>query len=44
MHTAIIEQRFGTFARDFIYKQFPSGDIPLWVRQAMEYAEIDLTR
>lgn len=44
MHTAIIEQRFGAFARDFIYKQFPSGDIPLWVRQAMEYAEIDLIR
>jgi len=42
MHEAISKQRFGEFARDFVHKQFPHGDVPPWVRRAMDLANIAL--
>ncbi|BBN00677.1 queuine tRNA-ribosyltransferase catalytic subunit [Marchantia polymorpha subsp. ruderalis] len=43
LHTSILEGRFPRFVQDFLQKQFPNGDVPKWVRSAMEVAEIDIS-
>ena len=43
MHEAILDGRFGAFAREYVRRQFPdSKAIPGWVREAMAMAEISL--
>lgn len=37
------EQRFPEFVRSFLKDMYPAGDVPKWVREAMEVAGIDLT-
>lgn len=36
------EQRFPTFVREYLRTMFPRGDVPKWVREALEVAGIDL--
>ncbi|XP_010530164.1 PREDICTED: queuine tRNA-ribosyltransferase catalytic subunit 1-like [Tarenaya hassleriana] len=43
LHSSIIEENFPTFVCDFLGKMFPKGDVPKWVRNAMEVAEIDIS-
>ncbi|KAL3677983.1 hypothetical protein R1sor_020939 [Riccia sorocarpa] len=43
MHTSILEGRFPEFVQEFLQKQFPNGDVPKWVRNAMEVAHIDIS-
>ncbi|KAL2641425.1 hypothetical protein R1flu_009012 [Riccia fluitans] len=43
MHTSILEGRFPQFVQEFLQKQFPNRDVPKWVRNAMEVAEIDIS-
>lgn len=42
MRAALREQRFPQWVRDFLACQYPSGDVPGWVRDAMEAAGISL--
>ncbi len=42
IRTAITEQRFPAFVRDFVRQQHPDGDIPVWVTEAFEEVGIDL--
>lgn len=43
LHTSILEGRFPEFVRGFLRAQFPKGDVPQWVRNAMEVAGIDIS-
>ncbi|KAG8057079.1 hypothetical protein GUJ93_ZPchr0002g25949 [Zizania palustris] len=43
LHMSIIEGRFPEFVRGFLRMQFPKGDIPKWVRNAMVVAGIDIS-
>ncbi|XP_058087438.1 uncharacterized protein LOC131234504 isoform X2 [Magnolia sinica] len=43
LHTSIIEGRFPEFVCGFLQKQFPNGDVPEWVCNAMEVAGIDIS-
>ncbi len=36
------DQVFPEWVRDFLRDMFPAGDVPQWVRDAMECAEISL--
>jgi queuine tRNA-ribosyltransferase len=40
---AISKQHFPQFVQQFVRKQYPSGDIPLWVRSALAEADIHVT-
>jgi tRNA-guanine transglycosylase len=42
MRMSIINDRFPHFVRGFLADQFPSGDIPQWVKDALEEADISL--
>ncbi|CAI0447879.1 unnamed protein product, partial [Linum tenue] len=42
LHYSIIQGRFPEFVCDFLKKMFPNGDVPKWVCNAMEVAEIDI--
>ncbi|GAQ88784.1 Queuine tRNA-ribosyltransferase [Klebsormidium nitens] len=42
IRTAITQQRFPQYVRDFLQCQFPKGDIPDWVRDALKVAGIDV--
>ena len=42
MRTAIIEQRFGDFVREFMCRRFPDCNYPTWVLEAMQDAGIEL--
>jgi hypothetical protein len=39
---AIIAQEFVPFVQKFIRRQFPNGDVPDWVRDALQLASIDV--
>ncbi|XP_064985982.1 uncharacterized protein LOC135585324 isoform X2 [Musa acuminata AAA Group] len=43
LHTSIVEGRFPEFVQGFLRVQFPKGDIPEWVCNAMEVAGIDVS-
>ncbi|XP_025804633.1 queuine tRNA-ribosyltransferase catalytic subunit 1-like isoform X2 [Panicum hallii] len=43
LHMSILEGRFPEFVRGFLRAQFPKGDVPQWVRNAMEVAGIDIS-
>ncbi|CAM6105480.1 unnamed protein product [Calypogeia fissa] len=43
LHTSILENRFPEFVQNFLKLQFPVGDVPVWVRDAMEVAGIDIS-
>jgi len=43
LHMSILEGRFPEFVRGFLRVQFPKGDVPQWVRNAMEVAGIDIS-
>ncbi|THU52642.1 hypothetical protein C4D60_Mb10t06090 [Musa balbisiana] len=43
LHTSIVEGRFPEFVQGFLRVQFPKGDIPEWVCNAMEVAGIDMS-
>ncbi|KAG6504762.1 hypothetical protein ZIOFF_037109 [Zingiber officinale] len=43
LHTSIVEGRFPEFVRGFLQTQFPKGDVPEWVCNAMEVAGIDIS-
>ncbi len=38
---AITEQRFPAFVHEFVYAQYPEGDIPTWVVDALHEVGID---
>jgi queuine tRNA-ribosyltransferase len=42
IRAAIAEQRFPDFVRCFLRDLYPQGDVPQWVCDAMEAAEISL--
>ena len=44
MRAAIMsgEEAYGTFVRRFLKTQFPTGELPLWVTQAMQSANIPM--
>ncbi|KAG6508210.1 hypothetical protein ZIOFF_033582 [Zingiber officinale] len=43
LHTSIVEGRFPEFVRGFLQTQFPRGDVPEWVCNAMEVAGVDIS-
>ncbi|GJM98748.1 hypothetical protein PR202_ga15785 [Eleusine coracana subsp. coracana] len=43
LHMSIVEGRFPEFVRRFLRTQFPKGDVPKWVCNAMEVAGIDIS-
>jgi len=43
LHMSILEGRFPEFVRGFLRVQLPTGDVPQWVRNAMEVAGIDIS-
>ncbi|KAH7440932.1 hypothetical protein KP509_03G016600 [Ceratopteris richardii] len=43
LHHSILEGRFPEFVQGFLRKQFPQGDVPEWVCNAMEVAGIDIS-
>ncbi|KAH0460278.1 hypothetical protein IEQ34_010941 [Dendrobium chrysotoxum] len=43
LHTSIIVGRFPEFVQGFLRAQFPKGDVPAWVCNAMEVAGIDIS-
>ncbi|XP_051188194.1 uncharacterized protein [Lolium perenne] len=43
LHMSILEGRFPEFVRGFLRVQFPKGDVPKWVHNAMEVAGIDIS-
>ncbi|KAL8144502.1 hypothetical protein V2J09_017534 [Rumex salicifolius] len=43
LHYSIIEGRFPQFVCSFLQKMFPEGDVPVWVRNAMAVAGIDVS-
>uniref|UniRef100_A0A0E0B448 Queuine tRNA-ribosyltransferase catalytic subunit 1 n=1 Tax=Oryza glumipatula TaxID=40148 RepID=A0A0E0B448_9ORYZ len=43
LHMSILEGRFPEFVRGFLRMQFPKGDVPKWVRNAMVVAGIDIS-
>ncbi|CAA6664369.1 unnamed protein product [Spirodela intermedia] len=43
LHLSIVEGRFPDFVREFLKAQFPRGDVPEWVCNAMEVAGIDIS-
>uniref|UniRef100_A0A0A9DEW3 tRNA-guanine(15) transglycosylase-like domain-containing protein n=1 Tax=Arundo donax TaxID=35708 RepID=A0A0A9DEW3_ARUDO len=43
LHTSIVEGRFPEFVRGFLRAQFPKGDVPKRVCNAMEVAGIDIS-
>lgn len=43
LHNSIIEGRFPEFVQRFLQAQFPKGDVPQWVCNAMEAAGIDIS-
>ncbi|KAL6846175.1 hypothetical protein ACP4OV_023623 [Aristida adscensionis] len=43
LHMSILEGRFPEFVRGFLRVQFPKGDVPQWVCNAMEVAGIDIS-
>ncbi|XP_078163286.1 uncharacterized protein LOC144558336 isoform X4 [Carex rostrata] len=43
LHTSIVEGRFPEYVRGFLRTQFPKGDVPQWVCNAMEVAGIDIS-
>ncbi|GAX83611.1 hypothetical protein CEUSTIGMA_g11035.t1 [Chlamydomonas eustigma] len=42
MRQAIKDQVFPDWVRNYLRKMFPKGDVPVWVREAMVVADIDL--
>jgi len=44
LRQSIIDGRFEEFVNDFLRRQFPTGEVPLWVREALEVADIDISR
>ena len=42
MHESILDGGFGSFAREYVRKQFPKKDEPAWVRAALHMGGIDL--
>nr|XP_024369111.1 queuine tRNA-ribosyltransferase catalytic subunit 1-like isoform X2 [Physcomitrium patens] len=43
LHSSILEGRFPEFVQSFLQKQFPKGDVPDWVCNAMDVAGIDIS-
>ncbi|KAG0494672.1 hypothetical protein HPP92_005666 [Vanilla planifolia] len=43
LHASIVQGRFPEFVQGFLRTQFPNGDVPLWVCNAMEVAGIDIS-
>ncbi|KAL4196411.1 hypothetical protein AMTRI_Chr04g183020 [Amborella trichopoda] len=43
LHTSIIQEQFPEFVCRFLSSQFPKGDVPEWVCNAMEVAGIDIS-
>ncbi|XP_024521803.1 queuine tRNA-ribosyltransferase catalytic subunit 1 [Selaginella moellendorffii] len=43
LHTSILEGRFPEFVQDFLQKQYPKGDVPEWVCNAMDVAGVDIS-
>jgi queuine tRNA-ribosyltransferase len=43
LHNSIIEGHFPEFVQGFLRTQFPKGDVPQWVCNAMEAAGIDIS-
>ncbi|KAJ4758802.1 Queuine tRNA-ribosyltransferase catalytic subunit 1 [Rhynchospora pubera] len=43
LHMSIVEGRFPEYVRGFLRTQFPKGDVPQWVCNAMEVAGIDIS-
>ena len=39
---AILSQEFGPFVQEFIRRQYPNRDVPDWVREALQWAKIDV--
>lgn len=42
MHESILDGGFGSFAREYVRKQFPKKDEPAWVKAALHMGGIDL--
>lgn len=40
LHDAIVDGSFPEFVNRFLGRQFPDGDVPLWVREALAAAEV----
>ncbi|XP_072988795.1 uncharacterized protein [Typha latifolia] len=43
LHMSIVEGHFPEFVRGFLRTQFPKGDVPEWVCNAMEVAGVDIS-
>eukprot|EP00271_Cylindrocystis_brebissonii_P018210 TRINITY_DN5061_c0_g1_i1.p1 TRINITY_DN5061_c0_g1~~TRINITY_DN5061_c0_g1_i1.p1 ORF type:complete len:478 (-),score=28.56 TRINITY_DN5061_c0_g1_i1:207-1640(-) len=43
MRKSIIDGYFPEFVVDFLQKQFPKGDVPSWVQDALEVAGVDIS-
>ncbi|MCO5581784.1 hypothetical protein L7F22_035673 [Adiantum nelumboides] len=43
LHQSILQGQFPEFVQGFLRKQFPLGDVPEWVCNAMEVAGIDIS-
>jgi queuine/archaeosine tRNA-ribosyltransferase len=40
LHHAIVDGSFPEFVNKFLGRQFPAGDVPRWVREALAAAEV----
>ncbi|URE16167.1 hypothetical protein MUK42_11588 [Musa troglodytarum] len=43
LHTSIVEGQFPEFVQRFLRAQFPKGNVPQWVCNAMEVAGVDIS-
>ncbi|XP_065015182.1 uncharacterized protein LOC135642724 isoform X2 [Musa acuminata AAA Group] len=43
LHTSLVEGHFPEFVRGFLHAQFPKGNVPEWVCNAMEVAGVDIS-
>ncbi|CAL9195703.1 unnamed protein product, partial [Musa hybrid cultivar] len=43
LHTSLVEGQFPEFVRGFLRAQFPKGNVPEWVCNAMEVAGVDIS-
>ena len=43
LRQSIIDGTFEEFVNAFLKRQFPDGNVPLWVREALEEADIDIS-
>ena len=43
IRAAIMQQRFPKFVQDFVGRQYPDGNVPQWVINALREACIDVT-